>query len=91
LLIHARRQQSQRPWIVLLDILDDDARFRNNALASRVVEHGDLANGPFRQQRRCRARIEQIDLFSAECHGVLVKRDQNLLTEGGQGVEVQGE
>ena len=72
-----------------VEMFDDDARLRDGAIA--ILQHRELTAGPQRLERRRFARIHQIDDVLLERRVVFIKRDQRLMAERRQRMEVKGE
>jgi hypothetical protein len=70
-------------------MLDDDARFRDGQAAALVAQHRELADRPDFQERRARGLVAEVDDARLERGVVLVERNQDLLAEARQRVEVE--
>src|ERR1043165_7871807 len=76
---------------MLVEILDDDARLGHDAVARRILQHGELADRPERAQRGALGLVLPVHELARERRAVLVQRDQHLVAERGQRMEVQCE
>src|SRR6476620_5637345 len=75
--------------VLQVEMLDDDARLRDRAVA--VLQHRKLAARPKFLERRGVGRIHQVDDAPLERSVIFIKRDQRLVTERRQRMEVEGE
>ncbi|MNL61430.1 hypothetical protein D3C87_1853500 [compost metagenome] len=75
------RQQGARAGIVLFEVLDDDAGFRDRLPACTVVQHRNLAHRPQVMQLGGRRGIGEVDALAGEGRVVFVQRNQNLVAE----------
>src|SRR5215211_4409706 len=75
--------------IMQVEVLDNDTRFRDGAIS--VLQHRELAAGPQRLERRRLRRVHQIDDILLKRRIVLIKRDQRLMAERRQRMEMKGE
>jgi hypothetical protein len=73
----------------LVEILDDDARLRDDPRCFFVAQHRELHHRPNGLQAGAVLRIAEIDQHRLEGQILLVERDQRLLTEGGERVIVE--
>jgi hypothetical protein len=76
---------------MLVEIFDDDARFRHGLVPRIVAQHRKLADPPQLHQRGALGGIAEIDQVRRERNVVLVQRNQRLPAIRGQRVEMQGE
>jgi hypothetical protein len=83
------RNQLRFAGITLGQIFDDDAGLGHHLVPAFIAQNGELAEGPHLLEGRGGRRIGEIHEFALEGRPVFIKRDQNLLTEGGEGVEVE--
>jgi len=81
--------EARRAWMVLVEILDDDARFRNRTSSGLVTQHRKLADRPKLQKHRALVRIAEIDELRRERNVVLIQRDQRLPAERRQRMIVE--
>src|SRR5581483_5116555 len=77
--------------IMLLQVLDDDARFRDGLPTRFVAQYWKLADRPELDERFALLRIAEIDQMRRERNIGLVKRDQRLVAVGRQRMEVERE
>jgi hypothetical protein len=75
------RDEPDTARIMLVEIVDDDARFRNGLVPRRIAKHWKLADSPEFLQRRAFGWIAEIDQIGRERNVVLVKRNQHLPAE----------
>src|SRR5829696_360310 len=85
------RDEARGSTVMLVEILDDDARFRHGLVPRIVAQHRKLADPPQLHQRGALGQIAEIDLVRRERNVVLVQGDQRLPAIRGQRVEMQGE
>jgi len=76
---------------VLLQVLDDDARLGDRAIARRIVQSRHLADRPEPAESRRRFGIAEVHDLLLERRAVLVQRDQDFLTIGGERMEMERE
>ena len=84
-----RRHKLRPAGIVLVQILDDDARLRHGAVVRLVAQHREPADRPDRLECGAGFRVEQVHDQGFERRVVLVEGHQGLLAERGQGVEIE--
>ncbi|OWK23824.1 hypothetical protein AJ87_30515 [Rhizobium yanglingense] len=74
-----------------VEIFDDDARLGDRAVQRLVAQDRHLADRPKAEEIGARHFIGQIDGAVFERRAVLVKRDQHLVAEGGEGMSVKNQ
>jgi hypothetical protein len=77
--------------MMLLEILDDDARLGHGAVRGLVVQHRDLPHRPELAEFRLRLGVPEIDEDALERGLVLVEGDQRLLAERRERMEMERE
>src|SRR5262249_37492004 len=75
--------------VVLREVLDDRARLGNGPLPRLVTQQGNLRHGPQLPEGRARCLVGEVDDVRHEGRVVLVQRDQHLLAERRQRMEVE--
>src|SRR5215208_3679864 len=84
------REKSLRAATMPIEIFDDDRCFRNHPVRHVIVEDGYLADRPQAEKAGAGVLISEIDDMRHKGGRVFIKRDQDLVTKGGQGVIVKG-
>jgi len=84
-------KKANRSWMVGLEVLDDDAGLGHHPSVLAVMQHRNLAHRPAGQMRGSRALVIEVHRLWCEGRSVLVERDQYLVAERGERMEVERE
>jgi len=85
--VRIRGDELRGSWIVLRQILDDDAGFGKRPVSRIVAQHRHLGDGPQLPEGGSRGLVREIDDVRLEGRPVLVKGDEHLLAVRSEGME----